>query len=77
MHILSLIRISNRMHLSKHLHIITLKKAADNTNISGEEVYAILRKILLGKVSTSGDVARAVGRPKAVIARIIANNANR
>ena len=53
-----------------------MKRAADHINLSGEEVCAILSKIPPGKVSTYGDVARAVGHPKAAraIGRIIANN---
>ncbi len=57
---------------------VKMKPAANQINISDEEVYAILSKIPPGKVSTYGDVAKAVGHPKAArdIGRIIANNVN-
>jgi methylated-DNA-[protein]-cysteine S-methyltransferase len=50
----------------------------DRSNLRDEEVYALLNKIPLGKVSTYGDIARALGRPRAAraIGRIIANNPN-
>ena len=55
-----------------------MRRAADHFNLSSEDVYAILSKIPPGKVSTYGDVARAVGHPKAAraIGRIMANNPN-
>jgi methylated-DNA-[protein]-cysteine S-methyltransferase len=55
-----------------------MKRVADHINISDEEVYTLLSKIPAGKVSTYGDVAKAVGHPKAAraIGRIIANNPN-
>jgi methylated-DNA-[protein]-cysteine S-methyltransferase len=55
-----------------------MKQEADHCNIRDEEVYALLSKIPLGKVSTYGDIARALGHPRAAraIGRIIANNPN-
>jgi methylated-DNA-[protein]-cysteine S-methyltransferase len=47
-------------------------------SISNEDVYTLLTEIPPGKVSTYGDIARALGRPKAsrLIGSIIANNPN-
>jgi methylated-DNA-[protein]-cysteine S-methyltransferase len=55
-----------------------MKQEADYSNIRDEEVYALLSKIPLGKVSTYGDIARALGHPRAAraVGRIIANNPN-
>jgi len=55
-----------------------MKQEADHSNIRDEEVYALLSKIPLGKVSTYGDIARALGHPRAAraVGRIIANNPN-
>jgi methylated-DNA-[protein]-cysteine S-methyltransferase len=46
--------------------------------ISSKNVYDLLSKIPLGKVSTYGDIAKALGHPGAsrAIGRIIANNPN-
>ena len=46
--------------------------------ISSKNVYNLLAKIPLGKVSTYGDIAKALGHPGAsrAIGRIIANNPN-
>jgi len=46
--------------------------------ISSKSVYDLLAKIPLGKVSTYGDIAKALGHPGAsrAIGRIIANNPN-
>ena len=55
-----------------------MKQEAGHTNIRDEDVYALLSKIPPGKVSTYGDIARALGHPRAAraIGRIIANNPN-
>ena len=46
--------------------------------ISSKSVYDLLAKIPLGKVSTYGDIAKALGHPGAsrAIGRIVANNPN-
>ncbi|PWU79769.1 MAG: cysteine methyltransferase [Candidatus Nitrosopolaris wilkensis] len=46
--------------------------------MTDQDVYILLSKIPPGKVSTYGDVAKALGHPKAAraIGRIIANNPN-
>ena len=48
------------------------------SSISDKDVYSILTKIPPGKVSTYGDIARALGHPRAsrAIGRIVANNPN-
>jgi methylated-DNA-[protein]-cysteine S-methyltransferase len=55
-----------------------MKQEAGHSKIRDEDVYAILNKIPPGKVSTYGDIARALGHPRAAraIGRIIANNPN-
>lgn len=47
-------------------------------SISDKDVYTLLTEIPAGKVSTYGDIAKALGHPKAsrIIGRIIANNPN-
>lgn len=49
-----------------------------HASITDQDVYVLLSKIPPGKVSTYGDIAKALGHPKAarVIGRIIANNPN-
>ena len=49
-----------------------------HTGIVDQDVYVLLSKIPSGKVSTYGDIAKALGHPKAAraIGRIIANNPN-
>ena len=56
----------------------TVKEEMDYPCISSKDVYNILSKIPLGKVSTYGDIAKALGHPGAsrAIGRIIANNPN-
>ena len=46
--------------------------------INSKNVYDLLAKVPLGKVSTYGDIAKALGHPGAsrAIGRIIANNPN-
>ena len=55
-----------------------MKVKTAHIGIVDQDVYILLSKIPSGKVSTYGDIARALGHPKAprVIARIIANNPN-
>ena len=49
-----------------------------NKNIENEDVYDILRKIPAGKVSTYGDIAKALGHPSSarIIGRILGENPN-
>lgn len=55
-----------------------MKVKTSHTSITDQDVYILLSKIPPGKVSTYGDVAKALGHPKAAraIGRIIANNPN-
>lgn len=55
-----------------------MKVKTGHTDIVDQDVYVLLSKIPSGKVSTYGDIARALGHPKAAraIGRIIANNPN-
>lgn len=55
-----------------------MKVKAGHSSITDQDVYALLSKIPSGKVSTYGDIAKALGHPKAAraIGRIIANNPN-
>jgi len=55
-----------------------MKVKTGHSDIVDEDVYVLLSKIPSGKVSTYGDIARALGHPKAAraIGRIIANNPN-
>jgi O-6-methylguanine DNA methyltransferase len=55
-----------------------MKVKTGHTSITDQDVYAPLSKIPPGKVSTYGDIAKALGHPKAAraIGRIIANNPN-
>ena len=50
----------------------------DYSGISSKDVYNLLTKIPIGKVSTYGDIAAAIGYPKAyrAIGNIVANNPN-
>lgn len=54
------------------------KEDMRDSSVSNEDVYTLLTKIPHGKVSTYGDIARAVGHPRAsrAIGRILANNPN-
>ena len=56
----------------------TIKQEAGHTSITDDDVYLLLSKIPPGKVSTYGDIARALRHPQAAraIGRIIANNPN-
>lgn len=56
-----------------------MKVKTGHTGIADQDVYVLLSKIPSGKVSTYGDIARALGHPKAAraVARIIANNVNK
>jgi methylated-DNA-[protein]-cysteine S-methyltransferase len=49
-----------------------------HASITDQDVYVLLSKIPPGKVSTYGDIAKALGHPKAAraIGRIVANNPN-
>jgi methylated-DNA-[protein]-cysteine S-methyltransferase len=51
---------------------------AINRAIKNEDVYNLLKKIPAGKVSTYGDLAKALGNPTAsrTIGRILGNNPN-
>jgi methylated-DNA-[protein]-cysteine S-methyltransferase len=55
-----------------------MKVKTGHTSITDQDVYILLSKIPPGKVSTYGDIAKALGHPKAAraIGRIIANNPN-
>jgi methylated-DNA-[protein]-cysteine S-methyltransferase len=55
-----------------------MKVKTGHAGIVDQDVYVLLSKIPSGKVSTYGDIARALGHPKAAraIGRIIANNPN-
>jgi len=55
-----------------------MKVKTGHTGIVDQDVYVLLSKIPSGKVSTYGDIARALGYPKAAraIGRMIANNPN-
>jgi methylated-DNA-[protein]-cysteine S-methyltransferase len=55
-----------------------MKVKAGHTSITDQDIYILLSKIPPGKVSTYGDIAKALGHPKAAraVGRIIANNPN-
>jgi methylated-DNA-[protein]-cysteine S-methyltransferase len=55
-----------------------MKVKTGHASITDQDVYVLLSKIPSGKVSTYGDIAKALGHPKAAraIGRIIANNPN-
>jgi methylated-DNA-[protein]-cysteine S-methyltransferase len=55
-----------------------MKEEIHHCSIRDEDVYTLLTKIPPGKVSTYGDIASALGYPRAsrAIGRIIANNPN-
>ncbi len=55
-----------------------LEQPVTAASISNKDVYTLLTEIPPGKVSTYGDIAKALGHPKAsrLIGRIIANNPN-
>ncbi|MDQ6862587.1 MAG: MGMT family protein [Thermoproteota archaeon] len=55
-----------------------MKVKTGHASITDQDVYVLLSKIAPGKVSTYGDIAKALGHPKAAraIGRIIANNPN-
>ncbi|MRN69547.1 MAG: methylated-DNA--[protein]-cysteine S-methyltransferase [Nitrosopumilales archaeon] len=55
-----------------------MKVKTGHASITDQDVYLLLSKIPPGKVSTYGDIAKALGHPKAAraIGRIIANNPN-
>jgi methylated-DNA-[protein]-cysteine S-methyltransferase len=63
---------SSLMPPSKKTNIII------NKNIKDEDVYDLLRKIPAGKVSTYGDLAKAIGKPSysRIIGRILGKNPN-
>lgn len=54
------------------------KQEIEYAGISSKDVYNLLTKIPIGKVSTYGDIAAAIGHPKAyrAIGKIVANNPN-
>jgi methylated-DNA-[protein]-cysteine S-methyltransferase len=56
-----------------------LEQPVTAASISNRDVYTLLTEIPPGKVSTYGDIAKALGHPKAsrIIGRIIANNVNK
>ncbi len=55
-----------------------MKVKTGHASVTDQDVYVLLSKIPPGKVSTYGDIAKALGHPKAAraIGRIIANNPN-
>ena len=55
-----------------------MKVKTGHASITEQDVYVLLSIIPPGKVSTYGDIAKALGHPKAAraIGRIIANNPN-
>ena len=55
-----------------------MKVKTGHASITDQDVYVLLSKIPPGRVSTYGDIAKALGHPKAAraIGRIIANNPN-
>jgi methylated-DNA-[protein]-cysteine S-methyltransferase len=55
-----------------------VKVKTGHASVTDQDVYVLLSKIPPGKVSTYGDIAKALGHPKAAraIGRIIANNPN-
>ncbi len=55
-----------------------MKVKTGHASITDQDVYVFLSKIPPGKVSTYGDIAKALGHPKAAraVGRIIANNPN-
>ena len=59
---------------------VQIKKTNITTNkiIKNEDVYDLLLKIPAGKVSTYGDIAKALGNPSAsrIIGRILGKNPN-
>ena len=57
---------------------VNKKKSNIVRRIKNEDVYDLLRKIPPGKVSTYGDLAKAIGNPSAsrVIGSILAKNPN-
>jgi methylated-DNA-[protein]-cysteine S-methyltransferase len=61
-----------------YLYHISMKIKTGHTSITDQDVYLLLSKIPSGKVSTYGDIARALGHPKAAraIGKIVANNPN-
>lgn len=54
------------------------KNIVDRIAIKNEDVYDLLQKIPEGKVTTYGDLARALGNPSAsrIIGRIVGQNPN-
>jgi methylated-DNA-[protein]-cysteine S-methyltransferase len=54
------------------------KNLANKIKIKNEDVYELLQKIPSGKVSTYGDLARALGNPSAsrLIGKILGENPN-
>jgi methylated-DNA-[protein]-cysteine S-methyltransferase len=54
------------------------KNIVDRIAIKNEDVYDLLQKIPEGKVTTYGDLARALGNPSAsrIIGRILGQNPN-
>ena len=54
------------------------KREIDYSGINSKDVYSLLIRIPPGKVSTYGDIAFAIGHPKAyrAIGKIVANNPN-
>jgi len=68
------------LHLSSSINTIPDKATKIRTNkpIRNSDVYDLLLKIPPGKVSTYGDIARALGNPSAsrTIGRILSENPN-
>jgi methylated-DNA-[protein]-cysteine S-methyltransferase len=81
-HLVSIVRpifqVENSIYITDPVFTISMKVKTGHTGIVDQDVYVLLSKIPSGKVSTYGDIARALGHPKAAraIGRIIANNPN-
>lgn len=65
-----------KMHISSP--ITTIQDISNSKPIRSSDVYGLLLKIPAGKVSTYGDLARALGNPSAsrAIGRILGENPN-
>jgi methylated-DNA-[protein]-cysteine S-methyltransferase len=70
--------IYNSTYITDLVFTVSIKVKTSHTSITDQDVYILLSKIPPGKVSTNGDIAKALGHPKAAraIDRIIANNPN-
>ena len=64
--------------MNKDQEIDTFNKKISSKRLDNKEVYDLLMKIPPGKVSTYGDLAKALGHPSSsrTIGRILGNNPN-